>query len=947
MNLSGARRGITSAVPAWSLLAVGLAATTYTAVDPSSLPSDVVYYAVGTLAIAAGWVAIVRRGASRSLQPLLAGATLWLAADWVWWILELAGRPIGFPSWVDGMYLSGYPLALVGVIVVWRRQLASVLGGLLDSAALAAAGALLVWAAVIDPVTHTGESGVTIVTAIAYPAFDAFILIGLVQLLLTPALRRTRALQALAGGVLVYLLSDVHYAYGALRGGYAASWEDAGWLLLYSLWGFAALHPSARTLETVGVYRLPTRPTRIVVLALGCLTAPLAMFIAIRRGTFEPVVFAISMAAILALVFWRMAVIFSEYRHAEAEAEEGREFYRALVENGPDLVMLMDLDGTLLFASPSFERILGYVPGKVVGSTMRVFTEPEDIPIAEAALAAADTGGAIPPFTIRARDRRGAVVWLEVTATMITARGGWAILAQARDVTRRRLAESSLAKTSQTLEALMAVSPAAVVALDREARVTVWSQGASQLFGWTAEETLGRRTPLRSAAELDSDFFSRYFDEGATLEESTRPRKDGTTAEVMLSAAPLRDADGTVTGTIGVFLDIGERRQLEASLRQAQRLESVGQLAGGIAHDFNNLLTAIRGYTYLALERAGDDHELRSSLDEIARAGERATDLTRQLLAFSRRQTLQLTTFDLNRAVGESTSLLSRLLGGHIRIETSFRAGPCGVRADPGQVEQILTNLVVNARDAMAGSGTLTIGTDRTELAADDADTLGLEAGPHVVLLVTDTGKGMDADTVAHAFDPFFTTKPLGQGTGLGLATVYGIVRQSGGAVTIDSTPGSGTSVRVLLPEHRIDPAAAVTAVPAVQPSTPRGSERILLVEDEEAVRRLTAQLLETQGYKVIDAAGPLLALELAAGTAIDLLATDIAMPGMDGTQLAERLWEGRPDLPVLFLSGYPRGAALDGTLGRSGTGFLQKPYSAADLARAIRATLDDRAAVE
>ena len=224
--------------------------------------------------------------------------------------------------------------------------------------------------------------------------------------------------------------------------------------------------------------------------------------------------------------------------------------------------MFMDLDGTLLFASPSLERILGYVPGEVVGTSVLELTEPEDLPIAQAALGAADRGDAIPPFTIRARDRRGSVVWLEVTATVIAARGGWAILSQARDVTERRRRESSLAKTSRTLEALMAVSPAAVVALDREARVTVWSAGASQLFGWTAEEVLGRRTPLRSADELDAAFFSRYFDEGAILEESTRPRKDGTTAEVMLSAAPLRDADGTVTGTIGVFLDISERKQL-------------------------------------------------------------------------------------------------------------------------------------------------------------------------------------------------------------------------------------------------------------------------------------------------------------------------------------------------------------------------------------------------
>ena len=803
MSTRGPRRGIDPALPAWSLMAVGLAAGVVTLAVPPGQLADIIYYVVGTLAIVGGWVAVVRcRRPSPGLRLLLAGATLWLVGDWIWWILELVGHPVGYPSLVDAVYFSAYPLALGGLVILWRRQLASVLGGLLDSAALAAAAGLLLWAVAIDPGGPAHESALATLTAIGYPTLDTFLLIGLVQLLLTPALRRTRALQALCGGMLLYLGSDTFYAYTSMRGSYESVWQDTGWLLLYVLWGFAALHPSAREFQNAREYRLPTRPTRIVVLALGCLTAPLALLVAFHRGTFEPLVFAISMAAILALVFWRMAVIFSEYRRAEADADEGREFYRALVENGPDLVMLMDFDGTVLFASPSFERILGYEPAAVVGSSMLALTEAEDLPIAQAALAAAHTGGAIPQFTIRARDRLGAVVWLEVTATKIAARGGWAILSQARDVTERRLIESSLADTSRTLEALMAVSPAAVVALDRDARVTVWSPGATQLFGWTAEEVLGRTTPLRAADELDADFGWRYYEQDAVLEEGTRPRKDGTRVDVMLSAAPLRDADGTVTGTIGVFLDISERKQLESSLRQAQRLESVGQLAGGVAHDFNNLLTAIRGYTYLALERAGDDGELRGDLDEIARAGERATELTRQLLAFSRRQTLQLTTFDLNQAVGESIRLLSRLLGGHIRIDTSFAAGPCGVHADPGQVEQILTNLVVNARDAMAGTGTLTIATDRIELTADDAEPLGLDAGPHVVLRVTDTGTGMDAETVLHAFDPFFTTKPLGQGTGLGLATVYGIVRQTGGAITIDSTPDSGTSIRVFLPEH-------------------------------------------------------------------------------------------------------------------------------------------------
>ena len=930
---------------AWWLLGTGLAATAVFLAVPQSLSANVAYQAGGTLVIVAGWVAVARRRVRiRGIGLLLAGATAWLLGDSLWWALDLLGHPVGFPSYVDAVYFSGYPLIAGGLIVVWRRLLASVLGGLLDGAALAAAGGLLLWAVAVDPSGSTHKPALQSLMAVGYPALDLFLLIGLGQLALTPALRRVRALQALIAGILVYLVSDSFYAYNSMRSTYVGStWRDAGWLLMYVLWAFAVAHPSVCELAAGRQHRLPSHPARMVVLALGCLTAPIAMFVAIRRGTFEPGVFTVVMVVILVIVFRRMAAIFSDYRRAEADADEGREFYRALVENGPDLVMLMALDGELLFASPSFEPILGYAPAEVVGHSMLPLADPEDLPIAHAALAAAAAGDTIPPFTIRVRDVHGSVVWLEVTATLIAARGGPAIVSQARDITRRRLTESSLAETSQTLEALMAASPAAVVALDREARVTLWSPGAAQLFGWTAEETLGRRSPLRPARELDAGFFAKYFDGGPTLEEGTRLRKDGSTAEVILSAAPMRGADGTVTSTIGVFLDISERKHLEASLRQAQRLESVGQLAGGVAHDFNNLLTAIRGYACLALERAGGDDELRANLDEITRASDRATELTRKLVAFSRRQMLQLTTFDLNCTVAESMGLLSRLLGEHIEIDTLFLRGPCAVRADPGQIEQVLMNLVVNGRDAMAAGGTLTIETDRVELAAADADALEIEPGPHVLLRVSDTGTGMDAETVAHAFDPFFTTKPVGQGTGLGLATVYGIVRQSGGAITIESTPGGGTSVQVFLPEGRN---GSIAGRPATPPQAPRGGERILLVEDEEAVRRLTVQLLEAQGYEVVDASGPLRALELAADTTIDLLATDITMPEMDGTQLAARLRDRRPDLPVLFLSGYPRGASLDDALRGTRTSFLQKPYGLKDLALAVRATLDDRAGV-
>ena len=441
------------AAPAWWLLGFGLAATAIFLAVPRSTTANATYEVGGGLVIAGAWVAVVRRReAMGCVGLLLAGVTAWLLGDSLWWGLELAGHPVGFPSFVDVVYFAGYPLIVGGLVVMWRQLLASVLGGLLDGAALAAAGGLLLWAVAVAPSGAVHETVLQSLLAVGYPTLDLFVLIGLCQLALTAEVRRVRALQALIAGMSLYLVSDCFYAYSSMRGTYVEStWRDVGWLLMYVLVAFAVAHPSGRKLVTAREHRLPAHPTRMVVLAVGSLTAPVAMFVAIRRGTFEPAAFAFMTIVILLMVFRRMAVIFSDYRFAEADAQEGREFYRALVENGPDLVMLMALDGELLFASPSFERILGYAPGDVLGTSMLALTDPADLPLAHANLSAAYVGDAIPPFTIRAHDVHGAVVWLEVTATAIDTKGGPAILSQARDVTRSRLMESSLAETSSTL----------------------------------------------------------------------------------------------------------------------------------------------------------------------------------------------------------------------------------------------------------------------------------------------------------------------------------------------------------------------------------------------------------------------------------------------------------------------------------------------------------------
>jgi two-component system, cell cycle sensor histidine kinase and response regulator CckA len=372
-------------------------------------------------------------------------------------------------------------------------------------------------------------------------------------------------------------------------------------------------------------------------------------------------------------------------------------------------------------------------------------------------------------------------------------------------------------------------------------------------------------------------------------------------------------------------------------------MEGIGQLAGGIAHDFNNLLTTVLGYSDMALSQLSAHDPIREDIDEIRKAGQRASNLTRQLLAFSRKQVFEPRVLDLNALIAESSRMLARLIGEHIRFETVLDPELGSVRADPGQVEQVIVNLVVNARDAMPEGGMLTVRTGNADITAPSSrDHGGLAPGRYIVISVRDTGVGIEPETQKRIFEPFFTTKEKPHGTGLGLATVYGIVSQSGGHIVVASEPGRGSTFAIYLP--RVDePASAAVVAPA--PAIHRGSETILLVEDEAAVRGLTLRCLQSSGYTVLQAASAEEALPIAAAHAgrLDLLLTDVIMPGASGPELARRLLEKRPGTRVLYVSGYTDASmASQGALD-DGAYFLQKPFTPESLARKVREVLDAR----
>jgi PAS domain S-box-containing protein len=523
----------------------------------------------------------------------------------------------------------------------------------------------------------------------------------------------------------------------------------------------------------------------------------------------------------------------------------------------------------------------------------------------------------------------------------------------------RDRSQDALARGTRLLEQVLDNLPVGVWVLDRDGRIlfgnpagrAIWGgprylglEGSEAYRGWWADsgepiapgDWAATRAILKGETSLNEVVNIETF--------------NGIQKTILNSAVPLRSLGGDIIGAILLNQDITDQRAAEAALRRseehlrhAQKMEAVGQLAGGIAHDFNNLLTGILSYSELMLHELREGDPLRGDLEQIRHAGQRAAGLTRQLLAFSRRQVLQPRVLSLNATVGEVEAMLRRLLGGDVSIETELDPGLWYVLADPGQLEQVLVNLVMNARDAMPGGGVVTVSTaNRLLHAADDARGNGVRPGGYVTLSVRDTGVGMDVPTQARIFDPFFTTKDPGKGTGLGLATVYGIVEQSGGHIAVESAPGQGATFTIFLPRH--EPGAG--AVAPGQPDRrglPTGNETLLLVEDEAAVRSSARRLLERHGYQVVEARHGRDALRILEDgeRTIDLVITDLVMPEMGGREMVERVRARHPAMKVLFMSGYSeRAVTSDGTM-PAGTGFVEKPFTVEQLIRRTREILD------
>ncbi len=630
------------------------------------------------------------------------------------------------------------------------------------------------------------------------------------------------------------------------------------------------------------------------------------------------------------------------------ELVEREELFHLISENAADMIAVVDMEGKRIYNSLSYQKVLGYSPEELQASSSFEQIHPDDRDRVKEAAEQARRTGLGKTLQYRLRRKNGTWMVLESTSSVIRNAEGEPekLVIVNRDITERKRAEEALQRSEADFRSVVEDAPYGIYRASKTGQFLQVNPALQKMLGYDLREELLRKDLatdiFRHAGEYQR--LTEYLTRTEEIKdiESEWKRQDGTPITVHCSGRCIADENGAPAYFEVFAEDVTEKRVLERQLRMAQKMEAIGRLSGGIAHDFNNLLGVIIGYSRVLKKALGADSALHEHALEIEKAGERAASLTKQLLAFSRQQVLTPAVLNLNTLATDMEKMLPRLLGEDVEVSLALDPGLGNVKADQSQIEQVIMNLAVNARDAMPMGGKLKIQTADVQLdQAYTRDHPGSKIGNYVMLAVTDTGTGMAAETLAHIFEPFFTTKERGKGTGLGLATVYGIVKQSDGYIAVDSAPGKGASFQIYLPRHEGQP--VMDKQPAESDEELRGSETILLVEDAEPLRKLAQTFLESGGFHVVSAESGEAALEVAAryGGLFDLLLTDVVMPGMNGRVLAERLLPRQPGMRVLYMSGYTDSFIAGHGVLESGTHLLHKPFTEEVLIRKVRGVLD------
>ncbi len=656
--------------------------------------------------------------------------------------------------------------------------------------------------------------------------------------------------------------------------------------------------------------------------------------------------FAVSLNALLA----KCIAVHERITKAAGELQRLRDSerrYRSLVDVSNEIVQSVDAQGRILFVNAAWKRLLGFHGMDMVGEPIFDHIHGDSLAHCQQGFQQVFEGKPLLGIDVILKKRSGerAILYGDVFPLQDAGR---TVATQAffRDVTEQRAAAVESQRKQAFLDQVVESAPEAIVFLDVEGTIQRVNSEFTRMFGYTVVESIGHRLDdliVPPAASDEGVDICRRASQGERLSiEVTRADKERRMVDVSLLASPIF-VDGKQVATLAIYRDISNRKRLERDLARAQRMEAIGRFAGGISHDFNNVLTVINATTDLIKLGLPESDPMREDVEEIARAGQRASALTRQLLTFSRRQVLQMTTLDLNAIVTDVGSMLHRVIGENIQMSTTFESEMVYVRGDRTQLEQVLMNLALNARDAMPHGGSLSIFTRRAALDEEAIAMLDLESGEYVSLSVSDTGCGIRPDDMDDIFEPFYSTKAIdGQGTGLGLATVLGIVKQSRGGIHVESKVGVGSTFTVYLPASDSTTEASSKGVRSAAVGE---GECVLVMEDDDAIRAVAERSLRQAGFDVLvaDSLDDAIVLVRQHGTRIKVLFTDVIMPGASGREVADRLQELHPGLRVLFTSGYTGGEGVDG-IGMRGRHFLPKPYTGGDIAEKLREVLEAEA---
>jgi PAS domain S-box-containing protein len=928
-------------IPAWvAVLVVGVLLTGVYFIMPGEYGHASMYFLIG---ITSATVILFRaRTMSEGRFPwLLLGSMqlLWALGDLIWDGYELLEVPLPYPSIADGFYLAAYPIGMIGFVLYVRRRAGKQAAGVIkDATIFALLAGLSGWQLVVQPyIEASGLATSGDIVGISYPIMDVLLLAVSAALFVGPG-ANSISNRFLLVGVAGVLFGDMMYSYGLLDGSYhEAIWYEAAWLLGYVFFAAAACHPSADAYDQDRSFASFGRRLKFIFIA-GFATIGVLTLQHLRGHEVSPLLLLIAGGGSFLFAVTRITALYRQSRVQVAAAIASEERYHSLLDHASDAIFIVE-SGRYVDVNDRACELTGYTRAELLDTPVGSLSPHDEKELVAAGMELARTGETV----VQVRhllNKDGSPVIVEASGRMLPDGRYQSIV---RDIRDRRAAEEALRHNEELLRKVFDSGVSGIAVGSSDWTLVRVNKTFASMLGYEPAEMEGMsiQTFVHPDEVESGQARLQNLVEGSLEEASFERRylhREGHLVWANVSLVAMRDEKGEDL-VVAHVLDISYSKVLEESLRQAQMMEAVGQLAGGVAHDFNNLLSVIQSFTRFVYDDLDPSDSNREDLKEVLKAGERGTRLVRQLLTMARREHSAAEVFEVNDLMKDMTALLRRTIPESVSLTVLLSEDDPHVDMDRSQLEQIILNLAVNARDAMPGGGRLTLTTEVVALTSETGDLAQVEPGEYVRLQARDDGIGMSNEVRRRIFEPFFSTKETGSGTGLGLATVYGIVVGAGGGIVVDSETDQGATFDIYLPS--VGESAGRSLAPESVVRSEGENSWILVVDDEDAVRNIVQRILEANGYRVLPASNLTDALEIVdrLDQPIKAVIADVVMPNGSGLELVERLRLKQPGLPALFISGYTGDALVGHGLGAEDR-YVGKPFAPDDILQALSAVI-------